>query len=240
MTHRRVERALLIDADDTLWENNILYLRCAAQFEEFMASLGFERDAVGETLAACETDVIPTYGYGPDGFVVSLGLACERLMRQRGQEAGPALLDKARSFGEATLSPPMVLIPGVEPTLTALRPSTLLAMVTKGGEQTQHSKIERSGLGPLFDALYVVPEKDTHTYRRIVSDLALDRSCTWMVGNSPRSDINPATEVGLGGIFIPNDHTWMAEEQDILRPEMVVRLQRFVDLLGFFGIDTPD
>lgn len=239
-TERLSERALLIDADDTLWENNVFYLRCAAQFEEFMASLGFDGDTVSHTVDACQKEAIPTYGYGPQSFVEALGLACEKLMLQSGREASPELLVKARSLGELTLSPPMVLFPGVEPTLRALRPSSLLAMVTKGDDHTQRTKIERSGLGPLFDAIYVVPEKDSLTYRRIVSELAPDPPHTWMVGNSPRSDINPATEVGLGAIFIPNDHTWEAEHQDILRPEMVVRLQRFADLLAFFGIQTSD
>jgi len=237
MAERRFERTLLIDADDTLWENNIFYLRCTVRFQDFMESLGFSRENVSEVLDLCEAECVRSVGYGPRGYITALGMTCERLLRQRDGHADPALVEKARSFGKDLLSPPVVLIAEVEATLEALHPTSRLVLVTKGDEEVQRQKLERSGLATFFDARYIVPEKEVGTYRRIVSELSLDPHQTWMVGNSPKSDINPAIEAGLGAIFIPHNHTWTAERTEIARPELVVTLRRFADLLHFFEIE---
>jgi putative hydrolase of the HAD superfamily len=70
-----------------------------------------------------------------------------------------------------------------------------------------------------------------------VSELSLDPAGTWMVGNSPRSDINPAIEAGLGAIFVPHDHTWGAEKEELSSPELVITLQTFGDLVHYFGVE---
>jgi len=234
------ERALLVDADDTLWENNVFYLSCRAHFQAWMQAQGYEPEITAAMLDRCEMEAVASYGYGPEGYVEALGWTCERLLRQRGRSPEPDLLAKARSFGELVLSPPMVLIAGVEETLRALKPTSRLILVTKGSEAVQRDKIARSGLGHLFEAHYIVGEKDAPTYRRIAAERDLELSCTWVVGNSPKSDINPAIEAGMGVIWVPHERTWKAELQELKRPELVVTLRRFSDLLPFFGIEIVE
>lgn len=234
-SERRIVRTLLIDADDTLWENNIFYLRCTADFLDAMATLGFSRAEAQEALDHCEQEVIPALGYGPKGYVAALELACQRLHERAGCVANAELLARVRRLGEPVLHPPMVLLPDVQPTLAALRASSRLVLVTKGDEAAQRAKIERSGLGPLFDAVYIVAEKRAPAYRRIADELQLDPRQTWMIGNSPKSDINPAIECGLGAILIPHDHTWTAEHEEIAQPDQVVTLERFADLTQYFA-----
>jgi putative hydrolase of the HAD superfamily len=235
---RRFERTLIIDADDTLWENNVFYLRCTARFQDYMASLGYERDQTLDMLNACERETIPAMGYGPQSYIFSLGKACGRLLCESGRRDELVMIHQAQSCGELVLEPPMLLLAGVRSTLAALRPTTLLVLATKGDKALQRKKVRRSGLGPLFDAQYMLPEKDADAYRRILSELALDPGRTWMVGNSPKSDINPAVEAGMGAIFVPHDHTWTAEHQEIACPELVVTLARFGEMLAFFGIES--
>jgi putative hydrolase of the HAD superfamily len=235
---RRIQRTLLIDADDTLWENNIYYLRCTAQFLDYVAAAGLDRVRAAETLAACEREVIPTMGYGPRGFIQALGMCYARLAEAAGLPADDDAVARARACGEAILDPPTALIGEAEYVLRALRPTSALVLVTKGDETHQRYKIERSGLSYLFDAEYIVAEKDPDTYRRIVAEVDADRETTWMVGNSPRSDINPAVEAGLGAVLIPHDHTWTAEVERIEHPEVVITLASLCGLLELFDIDA--
>jgi len=130
----------------------------------------------------------------------------------------------------------MVLLDGVRETLLALRPTSYLVLVTKGDEQAQVEKLARSGLGPLFDRKYVVPEKDANVYREIARELGLNPRCTWMVGNSPKSDINPAIEAGLDAIYVPHAHTWTNEHATLAQPERVTVLGSFADLVPLFGV----
>ena len=57
-----------------------------------------------------------------------------------------------------------------------------------------------------------------------------------MVGNSPRSDINPALDVGLGAVYIPHPQTWQLEHEEV-RPKKGARLKvlnTFSELLDHF------
>ncbi len=88
-------------------------------------------------------------------------------------------------------------------------------MFTKGQRDEQLQKLARSGLGPLFDRVETPREKDVDAYRRLVRDAGLDPTLTFMIGNSPRSDINPAFAAGLRAVFIPHPHTWELEHEEI-------------------------
>ena len=91
--------------------------------------------------------------------------------------------------------------------------------MTKGNITEQSGKVERSGLKEYFTAIEVVAEKDAATYNGVVEKYGLPRERTWMIGNSPKSDINPALEAGLHAVFVPHNNTWMLE-RDELRPEI--------------------
>ena len=58
---------------------------------------------------------------------------------------------------------------------------------------------------------------------------------SWMIGNSPKSDVNPALEAGLNAVFVPHAHTWVLENQEI-RPGKgrLLVVERFADLRAHF------
>jgi putative hydrolase of the HAD superfamily len=237
---RCMDRTLLIDADDTLWENNIFYLRCTSRLYDYLAPFGIAAELAQETLDRIESGTVRELGYGPEGYIEAVVRSAESLLRSVGVEPTPDHLGSARRIAEPTRRPPMVLLDGVRETLLALRPTSRLILVTKGDKRTQREKLARSGLGPLFDHKYVVPEKDADVYRGIARELGLDPRCSWMVGNSPKSDINPAVEAGLGAVYVPHDHTWTAEHAHLAQPERVTVLGSFPDLLPLFGVATPE
>jgi putative hydrolase of the HAD superfamily len=89
----------------------------------------------------------------------------------------------------------------------------------------------------LFGHTAIVKEKDAAAYRRLVEERGLDRERTWMIGNSPKSDINPALGAGLKAVFIPHSDTWILEHEALLRPDeadRLMELNRFSDLRGVF------
>jgi putative hydrolase of the HAD superfamily len=110
--------------------------------------------------------------------------------------------------------------------------------MTKGNPAEQTSKVERSGLKSYFAAIEVVAEKNATSYHAVADKYALDPDVTWMVGNSPRSDVNPALEAGLHAVFVPHDMTWVLEHEEIGSPtkagQRLLRLERFTDLQRFF------
>jgi putative hydrolase of the HAD superfamily len=90
-----------------------------------------------------------------------------------------------------------------------------LVLFTKGHPEEQKLKIDRSGLGVWFGHTAIVKEKDVASYRALVGRLGWPAERTWMVGNSPKSDINPALEAGLNAVFVPHERTWTLERQPL-------------------------
>jgi putative hydrolase of the HAD superfamily len=225
---------LIIDADDTLWETEIYYEQCIADFGELMGSLDFDRAEAERTVDEVEHERVPLVGYGPHEFSRNLGLAYERLCQRYGRSVERDVSSAVWEMGQVVLEPPIVLLAGVAEALPWLSRRFRLILLTKGDREVQVSKLERSGLARHFAGVHVVPEKDDKVLRELMVDYGLQPETTWMVGNSPRSDINPALEAGIGAVHIPHSNTWSFEQQEIVDPERVVVLTNFGELTKLF------
>ena len=110
-----------------------------------------------------------------------------------------------------------------------------LTLFTKGHPEEQKLKIDRSELAPIFAHTAIVKEKDAAAYRQLVAERAMDPARTWMIGNSPKSDVNAALEAGLNAVFVPHAHTWVLEHQQIREgPGNLLVLDKFEDLRKHF------
>ena len=220
---------LLIDADDTLWENNIYFERVAAEFFAQLASRGIAKPAVEKLLWETEQRNVKITGYGSKAFCQSLHQVAAQLNHA---DMEPWILERERWICDH----PIEFMPGVLETLPALHAKNRLIVVTKGREDEQHGKLTRSSLLKFFHATEVVFEKNVETYRQLVKKHRLDAGMTWMIGNSPRSDINPAKAAGLGTVFIPYHTTWQHELEEISPDgaETIV-LESFGELAGHFA-----
>jgi putative hydrolase of the HAD superfamily len=223
---------LIVDADDTLWENNIYFERA---FEEFVAFLDHSSLSAAEIRAVLdEIEEINSkiHGYGSLNFGRNLRQCyrnlCERAVREED-------LETVACFAERILECPVEVIEGVQETLEYLSLRHELTLFTKGHPEEQKLKVERSGLAPFFHHTAIVKEKDPAAYRKLVEDRGMDSARTWMIGNSPKSDINASLDAGLNAVFIPHAHTWVLERQQIRDGNgRLLMLDRFADLRRHF------
>ncbi len=231
-------QTLLFDADDTLWENNIYFEQAIASFISFLDHQVHTPAQVREHLNRIERATIAAHGYGLQSFRHSLTTCFEEL------SATPltsAYRETLESFARLIADRAIELIGGVPATLAELATRHRLLLVTKGSDVEQRDKLARSGLQSLFSAVEVLPEKTEAAYRELVLRHGCapqsTRDTTWMIGNSPKSDINPALAAGLHAVFIPHQHTWILEHET-LDPVPAGRhrltLAAFPDLLSVF------
>ncbi len=227
-------QTLLIDADDTLWENNVYFERAIAQFISFLDHQTHAPAEVRAVLNEVERECIVKHGYGIHSFAHALMDTFERLSAE---PPTPELHERIHSFAHAIAEHPVEILPGVPETLGYLGARHHLILMTKGNIAEQTGKIERSGLKEYFAAVEIVAEKDPQTYGEIVGKYGLPADSTWMVGNSPKSDINPALRAGLNAVFVPHDNTWILEHEEvgIASPHgRLLRVERFRDLREHF------
>jgi putative hydrolase of the HAD superfamily len=227
-------QTLLIDADDTLWENNIYFERAIADFISFLNHRERSPAEIREILNDVERECIVTHGYGLPSFTHSLVKTFEHLSVE---PITPALHETIHGFARTIAEQPVQMLPRVAETLEYLRSRHQLILVTKGNFPEQSGKVERSGVKHFFQEVEIVPEKNALTYEKIISRHRLAGERTWMIGNSPKSDINPALEAGLNAVFVPHDETWVLEHEDLAEakpPARLLVLTNFAELARHF------
>ncbi len=223
---------LVVDADDTLWENNIYFERAFEAFVEFLGHSSMSPQEVRDVLDEIETANARIHGYGSLKFGRNMG-ECFRHLAER--EVSESDMRTVMGFAERILECPMEVIEGVPQTLEYLSQRHDLTLFTKGNAEEQRLKIDRSGLMKFFTHTAIVHEKDAAAYRRLVEERGMPPAETWMIGNSPTSDINPAMEAGLNAAFVPHAHTWALEKQEIAGGKgRLLMLERFGDLQKYF------
>jgi len=227
-------QTLLIDADDTLWENNIYFEGAIGRFISFLNHHEFSAEQVREVLNDVERECIVKHGYGLHSFAHAL---VDTFARLSIEPATPELQAQIRSLADTIADHPVQLLPEVPETLQYLSQRHHLILMTKGAIAEQTGKVERSGLQEYFAAIEIVAEKDPAAYADVVDKHDLEPDTTWMVGNSPKSDINPALAAGLHAIFVPHGNTWILEHEEVNQAppkQKLLIVGRFAELREHF------
>jgi putative hydrolase of the HAD superfamily len=223
---------LIVDADDTLWENNVYFESAFDDFCDFLAHSALSPGEVRAVLDEIEIVNSKTHGYGTANFTRNLTECYHKLVER---DVGPADLSRIMSFTEQILHHPIELIPGVEETLKYLSRRHSLTLFTKGDPEEQKLKLDRSGLAIYFGHTAIVKEKDARSYTVLIRERELDPAHTWMIGNSPKSDVNPALEAGIHAVFVPHERTWTLEQAELRGgPGRLLRIGRFAELREYF------
>ena len=144
----------------------------------------------------------------------------------------------ARSIAEQEIE----LLPQVEEnsSATSLLRHRLILMTKGDSRREQADKVSRArGLirCNFFSAIEIVAEKDPPTYRAVIARHQLELQSSWMIGNSPKSDINPALAAGLNAVFLFHKDTWILEHAALSpAPERqyLIELDAFAKLSGIF------
>ncbi|MFZ0431144.1 MAG: HAD hydrolase-like protein, partial [Candidatus Acidiferrales bacterium] len=174
--------------------------------------LGYTREYIRHILNETERRNIRQHGYGVRSFRRSLE---DTYLKLAGNASRREIVQEIeRLAAELEATPPHIL-DGVPETLAYLAKHHRLILLTKGEAAEQAGKVERSGLQSYFEHIEIVLEKEPTTYDRMIEEFKIVKTHGWMVGNSPRSDINPALQAGLNAVFIPHSATWELEKAEI-------------------------
>jgi putative hydrolase of the HAD superfamily len=224
-------RHLIVDADDTLWENNIYFERAFDRFCDFLDHSHLTPEQVRLVLDEIEIANSKVHGYGSANFTRNLAQCFHQLAeRQVSAEDIASIL----ALADDIVQQPIELLPGVQETLAYLSSRHDLTLFTKGNPEEQKLKLDRSSLAVFFGHTAIVKEKNAQSYALLVEQRNLDKTQTWMIGNSPKSDINPALEVGLNAVFIPHPHTWRLEHEQVQQSPKLILIERFSQLQDHF------
>ena len=223
-------KAIVCDADDTLWSNEPLFRNAERRCFELLAEYG-PAEWLNAELYKTEIANMAELGYGAKAFILSM---METAVRVSGGKVSAEKIWQIEQAGREILRNPATPLDGVEETLDSIRRSGRYRMtiLTKGELLDQNNKIDRSGLRRYFDAVDVVTEKTPDIYSDLCGSLEITPQEMLMVGNSFRSDIDPVLKIGGMGVYIPSEMTWQHEIIDEYEHPGLFRAEKFSELPG--------
>src|ERR1700758_3660866 len=134
---------LLIDADDTLWENNIFFEKTIEHFITQLEHLGYTLEYVRHILNETERRNIRQHGYGVRSFRRSLE---DTYLKLAGNASRREIMQEIQRIAAELENTPPQIMDGVPETLAYLAKHNRLILLTKGEAAKQAAKVERSGL----------------------------------------------------------------------------------------------
>lgn len=227
-------KALVFDADDTLWSNEPLFRAAEKECFSVLEEYGTP-EWLNAELYKTELANMAELGYGAKAFILSMLETAVRVSRGKIDAAG---LIKIEQAGRRILRNPATPLDGVEETLTKIRQAGRyrMAVLTKGELLDQSNKVDRSGLRKYFDFVDIVIEKTPAVYAELCGRLGISPSQMLMVGNSFKSDIDPVLKIGGKGVYIPSEMTWQHEQVEEYEHDGLVRAEKFGELVDILGL----
>lgn len=202
--------AIGFDADDTLWHNESLYHMTQEKYRALLSPY-HEAEWIDRKLYETEMRNLQRFGYGIKGFTLSM---IETAIELTDGRVPAAEIQQIINYAKEMMAAPVELLPCVRETLALLRSRFRLLLITKGDLFDQETKLARSGLADIFDAVEVLSEKHSVAYQTVLTKHAVNPSQFLMVGNSVRSDILPALALGAQAVHIPYHITWEHEQAE--------------------------
>jgi putative hydrolase of the HAD superfamily len=228
-----IPHTYVFDADDTLWEDNLIYEQIIVELSDYIRehTTTLSPEEIRKVVDEVEHEIIPQMGFGPVGFHVSMQKAFERIVNDvsLGITAPTELFD---SILPRLTSVPHEVSDDVVETLAELRTSgSGLILFTQGTLEIQQDKIRRSGLAHYFDAIAVTSSKKPEDYRKLVTEFQ-ERSARYtVVGNSLKSEVIPALEVGMEAVHFLNPNSWHSVNNVELDKERYREIRTLRELL---------
>jgi len=223
------KRLVIIDADDTLWDNEPLFRGAEAEWAKILSAYG-DPEELYPRLFDIEMGNMPDLGYGVKAFIVNM---MEAAIAVTGGNLTCDQMTAIIHAGRSILQNPATPMPGVVETLEEIRTkvSCPVVMFTKGELMDQRRKADRSGLLRLFDDIIIVPKKDEAIYMELCRRYGIEPHELLSIGNSLRSDIAPVLEIGGWGIHVPYHITWEHEKCDPIDSPRLRTVEKFSDIL---------
>lgn len=208
------KQLLLFDLDDTLVHCNIYFEQVLNKFShqmiEHFGSGFINEEGIKKKQQEIDLIGVEKLGFTLDHFPQSLVDTYEFLCKLYNELPTEDKIDEIRILGQSVYHMNIEPYPDMIETLNQLKQSGhTLFLYTGGVMEVQFRKINQLGLEYFFEnRIHVARHKTIAEMDRLLNRIHADRSNTWMIGNSLRTDIVPALENGIHAIFIPANNEW--------------------------------
>lgn len=212
-----MKQLLIFDLDDTLIYTHLVYLQVTAEIIDRLQELGVDDENLYYTLDSYDQETVEEDGcFKQDAFPRAVQKTyefyCQKLNLEYSEEIAAELNEIAFEINNIKYEP----IEGAKTLLDTLadNPQYTMVLLTRGDEDIQNKKIKDNGFQNYFDEMIIMPLKDIKVFRDIIAKYGFSVKNTWIIGNSVRSEILPAQEIGANCILVKATESWGYESSE--------------------------
>jgi putative hydrolase of the HAD superfamily len=217
---------VLVDFDDTLVETAPSFQEAREALFQRLETEGFSRDAALRVHhREVEPELLVLFGMGPFRMEPSFRDTYLRLCRDYGRSPDHGVAEECAALGRNFMGHPRVMPGSLEAlaTLVAFTPTVLYSQASH--PVYQMARMREAGVTRIIrqDRIRITSGKTLETFLETLSHFGVDDPATsTMIGNSLRSDINPALTAGARAILVEPYEMWHYDDvppvsQDFLR-----------------------
>lgn len=222
---------LIFDGDDTLWRTMPLYGQAKKSFFQLMRLQGFSTKKVEAHFEKVDRSNVKTLGFSMRRFGISMQQTYRHFSRLARRPVRRSVDRKILAIRDHLFEAQPKLVPFAKNVLQSLASKNRLVLLTKGTTTIQRHRVSTSGLSHFFEKIFIVKHKDNDTFEEVLQSLKIKPGNAWSVGDSLRSDINPALRRGLNAIWIPNAN-WKYEEDVLFQSQRFYKVQSLRHVSG--------
>lgn len=206
---------ILVDFDDTLVETAPRFRRARQALFARLVAYGFD-EALAHRVHHDEVDpaMLERYGLGPGRLEPSFRETYLRLCALERREADPVAADACAALADGVAGTPPPLDGALE-ALARLADARPTALYTQSSEPDYQLRcVREAGVLDVLppERVRICERKTTAEFRATLAHFGTtDPEHVWMVGNSVRSDINPALSVGARAILVEAVEPWIGD-----------------------------
>ena len=220
-----MKKHLFFDLDDTL-------IKCSGYFydvEDLVAEKILEytkkytHEEIKKEFNKQQYANMEEHGYGPSNFECSLMQVAYKLVGYDFFKDN--LQDFIKDEAKILYNGDIELIDGAKESVEYLyNKGYEMSIITKGMKDVQKRRVEELSIKNYFKDYHIVKHKLKSDYEELLKIYNLKPEQCYMIGNSPKGDINEAKKAGLNTIYIPSEHTWNYEDEKIIELEPITNV----------------
>jgi putative hydrolase of the HAD superfamily len=229
---------VIFDADNTLWNLEILYDGARTAFCQYLIDEIAEQgqqitpDLLDQAQRQRDIQLKRTHGYSASRFARSFEDTATFFFPFITTDQ----IIHVRKLALDVLESPAKPVDDLEYVLEALRNEYNLAIITAGERWVQERRLSEFHFRDKFVKMLVVERKTAGVLLKFCHENGIKKEGCWVVGDSIQSDIQPAITAGLKAIHV-NTRNWEAEAG--ILPMEAVSVSRIREILPLLLSGQP-
>jgi putative hydrolase of the HAD superfamily len=200
---------IIFDLDDTLIDTSHVYWDARNAFTKLFSHHNVPEKEIIDIFENIDEKNMQAYGLSPERYGHSMLQAFKQISKSHRIDQNK--IDQS-FIEELALRVPTTIPNLIDGALELLKWSSkryTLSLLTRGIPEFQLKKIKALEIEKYFTTVQVVEKKGTNEFQNFLLKINANPSECWVVGDSIKSDINPAIALGIDPIlYLYSHHTY--------------------------------